>query len=273
MEARILPARDDTWRDVVLRNVRHGRLVMTFANEGYSLFLHNWVESLRALRLDEFVVVALDPPVAAQLARRGLARHTIDGGAQTRREARAVRPTGRLKAVSWYDPAYRQLMGSQPSRVLRVMEAGAFDLLVTDVDVLWRASPWPVLLSPARRRCEVQAIQAHAAREGARNASEQPVVVREPHPQANCASCINAGFLFLRRGSPSAMELAVNNVDHNQKWLNWFKPFRYLRRHFVPARVLVTEAATRARRACDDPCRMCESHMSILLCPYHTRSV
>eukprot|EP00966_Prymnesium_polylepis_P174038 4026516-Prymnesium_polylepis.1 len=46
-----------------------------YANEGYGAFLHNWIEGLRALRIDEFVVVALDRAVVAQLTARGLERH------------------------------------------------------------------------------------------------------------------------------------------------------------------------------------------------------
>ena len=59
---------------------------------------------------------------------------------------------------------------------------------------------------------------------------DQPVAVRMPIPQANCASCVNAGFLFLRGRAPRVIELVhrweralrtVHSRDHNQKWLNW----------------------------------------------------
>ena len=195
----------------------------------------NWVAGLRALELNEFVIVALDQPIWSLLREAGLQSHAVHFGVPS--------PISkRQRAASWYDERYRQLMGSVPQRLLSLYELGEFDLLLTDADVLWRRSPWPVLYDPRRAECELLAIEGHgggpptpsaAVSLGAEPEREAvvsgPVMVRERHPQANCATCLNAGFLLLRR-SPRVSELlrrwsatlaARRGADHNQKWLNW----------------------------------------------------
>ena len=220
---------------VVHANVRHGRLIATMVDSGYEAFMLNWVAGLRALELNEFVIVALDQPIWSLLREAGLQSHAVHFGVPS--------PIGkRQRAASWYDERYRQLMGSVPQRLLSLYELGEFDLLLTDADVLWRRSPWPVLYDPRRAECELLAIEGHgggpptpsaAVSLGAEPEREAvvsgPVMVRERHPQANCATCLNAGFLLLRR-SPRVSELlrrwsatlaARRGADHNQKWLNW----------------------------------------------------
>lgn len=214
-----------------------------YANEGFSSFAHNWVAALQALGIDEFVIAALDEGIRGQLAQRGVESHVLyfepqplppPVAGKTHGTSNASSPLAdRSRAVTWYDQGYRQLMGTQPSRVLRIMQAGHFDLLVSDVDVLWRRSPWGVLYSPSRAHCQVQAIKAHHVGNAPANASDASVVIQEPHPQvaspflssfpegalahalasqANCANCINAGFIFFRRGK-SSMEL-VRRWEH-----------------------------------------------------------
>ena len=210
-----------------------------YASEGYAPFLMNWLESLEALGLDEFVVLALDQATVKHLATLGLQHHTVDFSA----EGPTTQQLTARQAVSWYDQAYRQLMGSQPARVLRVLEAGAFDLLVSDADILWRVSPWSVLYAPSRRHCQIQAIRAVAPTwmKNATLSADTAVVIQEPHPQvkpyphmqcalphagsivthrsplflcqANCPNCINAGFMFLRRGN-TVHELMLRWAKH-----------------------------------------------------------
>merc|ERR1740124_973927 len=142
---------------VVRANVRHGRLIATMVDSGYEAFLLNWVAGLRALRLTEFVVVALDQPIWSLLSEAGLQSHAVHHGLPS--------PSGkamdRQRAVSWYDERYRRLMGSGPQRLLSLFGSGEFDLLLTDADVLWRRSPWPVLYDPRRAACELLAIEGH----------------------------------------------------------------------------------------------------------------
>ena len=224
---------------VVHANVRHGRLIATMVDSGYEAFLLNWVAGLRALGLTEFVIVALDQPIWSLLGEAGLQSHAVHFGVPS--------PNGkargdRQRAASWYDERYRRLMGSVPQRLLSLFGTGEFDLLLTDADVLWRRSPWPVLYDPRRAECELLAIEGHGsgpptpsaaaslAAEPEREAVVSgPATVRERHPQANCATCLNAGFLLLRR-SPRVSELlrrwsatlaSLRGADHNQKWLNW----------------------------------------------------
>ena len=224
---------------VVHANVRHGRLIATMVDSGYEAFLLNWVTGLRALGLTEFVIVALDQPIWSLLGEAGLRSHAVHFGLPSPNgKARA----DRQRAASWYDERYRRLMGSVPQRLLSLFGAGEFDLLLTDADVLWRRSPWPVLYDPRRAECELLAIEGHGsgpptpsaaaslAAEPEREAVVSgPATVRERHPQANCATCLNAGFLLLRR-SPRVSELlrrwsatlaSLRGADHNQKWLNW----------------------------------------------------
>ena len=224
---------------VVHANVRHGRLIATMVDSGYEAFLLNWVTGLRALGLTEFVIVALDQPIWSLLGEAGLRSHAVHFGLPSPNgKARA----DRQRAASWYDERYRRLMGSVPQRLLSLFGAGEFDLLLTDADVLWRRSPWPVLYDPRRAECELLAIEGHGsgpptpsaaaslATEPEREAVVSgPATVRERHPQANCATCLNTGFLLLRR-SPRVSELlrrwsatlaSLRGADHNQKWFNW----------------------------------------------------
>ena len=224
---------------VVHANVRHGRLIATMVDSGYEAFLLNWVTGLRALGLTEFVIVALDQPIWSLLGEAGLRSHAVHFGLSS---PNGKARTDRQRAASWYDERYRRLMGSMPHRLLSLFGSGEFDLLLTDADVLWRRSPWPVLYDPRRAECELLAIEGHGsgpptpsaaaslAAEPEREAVVSgPATVRERHPQANCATCLNAGFLLLRR-SPRVSELlrrwsatlaSLRGADHNQKWLNW----------------------------------------------------
>ena len=210
-------------KSIVLSNVRNNRLIMTYANSGYAAFLQNYIVGLRALQVDEFVVVALDSPTWSLLHTLGLEKQSIHFGLGSGTAG---------GAVSWYDAGYRRLMGTQPSRVLTVFGYGQFDLLVTDADVIWRRAPWPILEAASRRQCEVQAIAGGAAvpsNSGGRAAYDAPVRVHQPHPKANCAACLNAGFIYLRR-TPRVTEFLrrwerqlhmQREQDTNQKWLNW----------------------------------------------------
>ena len=224
---------------VIRANVRDGRLIATMVDSGYEPFLLNWVAGLRALGLTEFVVVALDQPIWSLLGEAGLRSHALHYGL-TSLDGKAHVRWGRQRAVSWYDERYRKLVGSVPQRLLSLFGAGEFDLLLTDADVLWRRSPWPVLYDPRRADCELIAIEGHRSEALppsaalAADAEEEAVVsgrvvVRERHPQANCATCLNTGFLLLRR-SPRVSELlrrwsatlaSLRGADHNQKWFNW----------------------------------------------------
>ena len=210
-------------RDVILSNVRANRLIMTYADGGYAPFLQNWLTGLSALGLDEFVVVALDATIWRLLKTLRLEAHAIHFGLGGGRE-------GGTTAHSWYDPAYRRLMGTQPRRVLTVFGSGSFDLLVTDADVIWRQSPWPVLEAASRRHCELQAILGGAPGAVRSVSWDAAVRVRQPHPKANCAEhCLNAGFLYLRRHASvrtllerwDRMLRRQRERDTNQKWLNW----------------------------------------------------
>ena len=232
------PAPLEPWqRQVIRSNARSGRLIVTTANGGFELFLRNWLAGLRALDLHEFVVVALDQQIWRLLDVLGLRSHALHLG--------TLQPHVNASS-SWYDDDYRKLMGTQPSRLLRILTAGWFDVLISDVDVAWVRSPWPTLYSPARAHCQLQGMAAHqdgshrrleraargdAARGDAargRSGSDEEVHVRQPHPQANCDQCVNAGFFFLRRGQATRRTMgrwahmlrAQHSIDHNQKWLN-----------------------------------------------------
>ena len=214
-----------TWQEAVLTsNAARGRLILTFVNSGFLPFLRNWLGGLRALGLTEFVVVALDLAAWRLMAHLGLQSHAVHLGSTLANSTE--------RASSWYDSGYKRLMGSQPARVKALFGSGRLDVLVTDADVVWLRSPWPALYAPARAHCDVQGMAAssRAAHDAHRGNVDAAIRVREPHPQANCASCINAGFLFLRGGVPSVVELlrrwdlslrAVKRIDHNQKHLNW----------------------------------------------------
>lgn len=224
-----------TWQGQVVRSqVHRARLLLTFSNGAFSMFLRNWLGGLRALAIQHFAVVALDAPTWSLLDALGLSRHRLHYGLGN---ASATTPLAVQHAAGWYDPSYRRLMGERPRHVLTILSYGAFDLLLTDVDVAWLRSPWTVLYDPSRSHCHIQAMAASGAASDTR--WDEAIVVRQPHPQANCVSCVNAGFLFLRRVTPSgdargarwrggsaAIELmkrwaralrAVGEADHNQK--------------------------------------------------------
>ena len=65
---------------VVHANVRHGRLIATMVDSGYEAFMLNWVAGLRALELNEFVIVALDQPIWSLLREAGLQSHAVHFG-------------------------------------------------------------------------------------------------------------------------------------------------------------------------------------------------
>lgn len=208
-------------------NVRDERLILTTSNGAFAPFLRNWLGGLRILAIDEFVVISLDRATSQLLAALGLTSHEIRFGAPP--------PDGNAtsSATSWYDVRYRKLMGAAPRRILTVLSyaSGSFDLLVADVDVAWLRSPWPMLYAASRARCQLQGMAASQAPSGPivplgsdpstqhtrlsssthdsvvrdslthDSSYDAAVVVRERHPQANCATCLNAGFLFLRRGA------------------------------------------------------------------------
>ena len=218
---------------------------MTHASSGYLAFLANWLVGMRTLQLEEYVVIADDGAAWDFMRRLGLERKAIHFGfdssssssssrssLSSSRSSRSSSNTGN----AWYDTRYREMMGVQPRRILSVFASGSFDLLVTDADVVWRRSPWPALEAPSRRHCEVQAMaggRPSPTSTGSGTAGhpswDAAVTVSQPYPQANCATCLNAGFLYLRRGPRSAAllgrwvhQLSVRHEqDTNQKWLNW----------------------------------------------------
>ena len=212
-----------TQQSIVQSRVQDGRLILCTSNGGYLPFLRNYLAGLRLLGISSFVVAALDDAVWDLLDALGLHGHALRFGAGQQR----------AEVTSWYDAAYKRLMGSHPMRVLTVLQHANFDvdLLVTDVDMVWLRSPWPVLYAADRRRCQLQGMRATSdeSDEQPTSAFDVPIIVRLPHPKANCPNCINAGFLFLRRGHRTRRFVegwthlldSQGRADHNQKWANF----------------------------------------------------
>lgn len=219
-----LDGRGMSWQERVVRsNARAGRLILTSSNSGYEPFLRNWLGGLRAIDVHEFVVVTLDRAILRVLTSLDVDSHAVNFGALPERVG---------ASSSWYDIAYRRLMGSHPMILRTIFAYGGLDLIWSDIDVAWVRSPWPVMCAPARAHCQLQAMAADQDGTTSHRAdprTEPTVRVHLAHPQANCAQCLNAGMLFVRRGSASmdvlnrwaAMLQAQGAIDHNQKWLNW----------------------------------------------------
>ena len=84
-----------SWQQAVVRSrIRSNRLILTYADGGYAPFVQNFAVGLLALRITEFVVVALDHTAWSLLGRLQLSAHAIhfglDDAPATHRKPHAV---------------------------------------------------------------------------------------------------------------------------------------------------------------------------------------
>ena len=115
---------------------------LTFGSHSMADFLLNWVAHVR--RLDErlYLVGALDAKIAALCEEHGIPAATIS---DDKLSGMGVRTLGASSGYYRYQPGTFLRMGLIKQVFIRQMLLAGLDAMVSDVDVAWLRSPWPLV--------------------------------------------------------------------------------------------------------------------------------
>lgn len=125
---------------------RTGALVVTFTNSGFLDLTLNWAAYVRALGIDNYLVVCFDEPVYAELRGRGIAAYWNASAEPLPVESQRYGSPDYIKLVNW-----------KPLMTLAVLERG-YHVLVSDVDTVWQRNPFDVLLMTCDLEIEVDTV-------------------------------------------------------------------------------------------------------------------
>ncbi|KAK3239055.1 hypothetical protein CYMTET_50994 [Cymbomonas tetramitiformis] len=126
--------------------------MLTFGSKAVSDFILNWVKSVERIpSLRPYVVAALDVELLTLCREKGIPVFLAQGG-DIIGDKRNLGVNGQafgqnIGADRYYrtDGAAFKKMGAVKAKVLQTMLEAAYDVFISDADVVWFADPWPVV--------------------------------------------------------------------------------------------------------------------------------
>ena len=115
---------------------------LTFGSASMADFLLNWVAHVRRLGERLYLVGALDAKIAALCDELGIPAATISNERLT---SLGVRTLGASSGYYRYHPGTFLRMGLIKQVIIKQMLLAGLDAMVSDVDVAWLSSPWPLV--------------------------------------------------------------------------------------------------------------------------------
>ena len=227
---------------------------LTFGSHSMADFLLNWVEHVKRLDQRLYLVGALDAKLAALCLEHGIPAATISDETLS---SMGVDRLGEKAATTYYRyaPGTFLRMGLIKQVIIREMLTAGLDAMVSDVDVAWLRSPWPLIRysgasqKPVQGRCRLLALADVVL-----SVDQVQQYMDTDRYYWHIGSDLNTGVAFFRN-SPGALAvldewkramakaIAKRNPNHDQFWLNEVLQ----RRDFIN---LKSDAAAQARAGC-----------------------
>ena len=204
---------------------------LTFGSNSMKDFLLNWVEHVKKLDQRLYLVGALDAQLAALCAEHGIPAATISDATL---ESMGAEKLGAHAATGYYRyaPGTFLRMGLIKQVFIREMLDAGLDAMVSDVDVAWLRSPWPLIRyssgahPPVQPRCKLLALADVVL-----SVDQVQQYMDTDKYYWHIGSDLNTGVAFFRN-SPGAIAvldewkramakaIAKRNPNHDQFWLN-----------------------------------------------------
>ncbi|KAL1523586.1 hypothetical protein AB1Y20_018522 [Prymnesium parvum] len=213
-------------------------VMLTFGSKSMSEFMLNWVEHVRRLGQKLYLVGALDAQLTAVCEAHGVPSATITRAAlEAMQLGSHVSQLGSSAGAYYrYAPGTFLRMGLVKQVFIVQMLAAGLDAMVSDVDVVWLASPWPLVrYGDAAEAARDGAVPPHA-----RLLALADVVLSVDQVQQymdsdkyrwHVDSELNTGVAFFRNsvGARAVLDewaaqmkaaIAKGDPNHDQYWLN-----------------------------------------------------
>ncbi|KAL4450568.1 hypothetical protein ABPG77_000924 [Micractinium sp. CCAP 211/92] len=118
-------------KDMVARVAQDRMVLVTWANFHYRDFVMNWVEHLRAVGCNAFIVGAMDDKLLDFLVQREVPVFSMSSGLT-------------LNDFGWGTPTFHK-MGREKIHLIHSFTKMGFDVLISDVDTVWLRNPLPYM--------------------------------------------------------------------------------------------------------------------------------
>ena len=206
---------------------------LTFGSHSMADFLLNWVAHVKRLDQKLYLVGALDAKLAALCLEHGIPAATISDETLASMGANKL---GAHAATTYYRyaPGTFLRMGLIKQVFIKEMLLSGLDAMVSDVDVAWLRSPWPLIRygsaaqpgGTVQSRCKLLALADVVLSVD----QVQQYMDSDAH-HWHIGSELNTGVAFFRN-SPGALAvldewkvsmakaIAAGNPNHDQFWLN-----------------------------------------------------
>eukprot|EP00964_Phaeocystis_antarctica_P150218 scaffold117604_cov39-Phaeocystis_antarctica.AAC.2 len=206
-------------------------VMLTFGSHSMADFLLNWVEHVRRLGQRLYLVGALDQRMEQLCALHGIPAATI--------KPSAMAANGILSSVGQLSKSSGQYyryaagtflkMGLVKEVFIRSMLDAGLDAMVSDVDVVWLSSPWPLVRYPEAVARPSAALLALA--DVILSVDQVQQYMDSDKYQWHIHSELNTGVIFFRNsdGARAVLEewreamaaaIAKGDPNHDQYWLN-----------------------------------------------------
>ena len=206
---------------------------LTFGSHSMADFLLNWVEHVKRLDQKLYLVGALDAKLAALCLEHGIPAATISDATL---ESMGANKLGAQATNTYYRyaPGTFLRMGLIKQVFIKEMLSAGLDAMVSDVDVAWLRSPWPLVRYGAadqpggalQPRCKLLALADVVLSVD----QVQQYMDTDKH-YWHIGSELNTGVAFFRnsKGALAVLDewkvtmahaIAQGNPNHDQYWLN-----------------------------------------------------
>jgi len=204
---------------------------LTFGSHSMADFLLNWVAHVRKLDQRLYLVGALDAKLAALCEEQGIPAATISDDVLSSLGAAKL---GSKASTTYYRyaPGTFLRMGLIKQVFIRQMLLTGLDAMVSDVDVAWFRSPWPLVRYGDASQLPVRAnARLLAYADVVLSVDQVQQYMDSDKHQWHIGSELNTGVAFFRN-SPGALAvldewkeamakaIAAGNPNHDQYWLN-----------------------------------------------------
>jgi hypothetical protein len=204
---------------------------LTFGSHSMADFLLNWVAHVKRLDQRLYLVGALDAKLAALCLEHGIPAATISDETLAKMGANRLSKSAE-KTYYRYAPGTFLRMGLIKQVFIREMLLAGLDAMVSDVDVAWLRSPWPLVRYGDRAQPAVQGrCKLIAFADVVLSVDQVQQYMDTDKHYWHIGSELNTGVAFFRNSAGAlavldewrvamAKAIAAGNPNHDQFWLN-----------------------------------------------------
>lgn len=206
-------------------------VMLTFGSNSMKDFLLNWVAHVKRLEQKLYLVGALDAQLEQLCHERGIPAATISNEVLESMGAQKL-GAGAAHQYYRYAPGTFLRMGLIKQVFIRQMLLGGLDAMVSDVDVAWLASPWPLVrYGDATQPAVRPSARLTALADVVLSVDQVQQYMDTDRHRWHVDSELNTGVAFFRASAGAlavlddwreamAKAIAKGNPNHDQYWLN-----------------------------------------------------